>query len=126
MIKGCNIGITNHDGTVTSVHCALRGGLKNTGAMLFKFYNTPERAKALIGLGNLNSVNEHLSPVGQFMQNYTEARHRDMNERYWICEYPNIYNYCRNSFAIGLKYVYIFEITESIINTGILPEDEGE
>ena len=64
------------------------GGPEHTGVILAGWYNTPEKANALIALGNLSQLNERIAPNdgeehswAQPAAGVTIAYHRDRGER---------------------------------------------
>lgn len=56
------IGIKNPDGTITSIYCHYDGYPSWTGAVLDECYNSEERARALIALGDISFLDRKLEP----------------------------------------------------------------
>lgn len=52
------IAMLKKDGTVTEVYCHWDGYPEYNGYMLLKYYNTPEKVKELIALGDLSGIGE--------------------------------------------------------------------
>lgn len=54
------IGIKNADGTITSIYCHYDG--RSNGTILQDHYNSEERARALIALGDISLLDAKLEP----------------------------------------------------------------
>lgn len=50
------IGIKNSDGTISSIYCHFDGYPSGVGATLVEHYQSPEKVRQLIGLGDLSYV----------------------------------------------------------------------
>lgn len=57
-----HIGIMNHDGTVTYIYCHFDGYPEHNGQILLYFYNTEERVRELMELGNLSILDRNAFP----------------------------------------------------------------
>lgn len=60
-----SIAIKQADGTVRAMYCHHDGYLDHVGRMLLNHYNTEERIKALLDLGDISSLHEYLSKEEQ-------------------------------------------------------------
>ena len=56
MATRSTIAIQNTDGTVTGIYCHWDGYLSNNGVLLNTHYNTEERVRELLALGDLSSL----------------------------------------------------------------------
>lgn len=56
------IGIVNEDKTVDVIYCHYDGYPTGVGKMLVEHYNTEEKVRELIALGNLSSIHERIAP----------------------------------------------------------------
>lgn len=87
-----------------------------TGKTLEKYYNTPEKVKELIGLGNLSTIGKEIGKKHDFDRadkehpNWTLAYGRDRGESdnnpKIVKTMKGIYNYASDT---GAEYVYLFE-----------------
>jgi len=81
-----NIAIYNREtGRIKKVYCHSDGYFEWNGAILLRYYNTPELAQALVDLGDLSCVYKRLSPIGLHTfdnseEGVTIAYHRDRDE----------------------------------------------
>lgn len=55
------ISIQTPQGAIRSIYCHYDGYLSHVGAMLHMYYNTEEKANALIDLGDLSSLDEKIT-----------------------------------------------------------------
>ncbi len=111
------IGILNKDGTVTSVYCHNDGYPRYMLSILKMFYNTEEKARALIDLGYLSSVQENFWAEGHSfdhpVQNTTVVYHRDRGEDYKQDNWDNLDEYKTNAeIKYFADYLYWFENNE--------------
>lgn len=58
MSTRARIGIQLEDGTIRSIYCHHDGYKEGVGETLKKFYNTPEKVKGLMDLGDISSLGE--------------------------------------------------------------------
>lgn len=87
MATRSTIAIRNADGTITGVYCHNDGYLDWNGQHLLDYYNSEERARALIALGNLSSLRPTIeAPEGHSFdtpaEDATVAYHRDRGEKF--------------------------------------------
>ena len=61
-----NIGILNQDGTVDYIYCHFDGYLEHNGKILHEHYNTEDKVKQLIGLGDISSLGEEIGEKQDF------------------------------------------------------------
>lgn len=52
------IGIINKDGSIESIYCHFDGYYSHMGAILLKHFNSQKKARALIALGELDSIDK--------------------------------------------------------------------
>lgn len=62
MATRSTIGIKRSDRTVTKIYCHWDGYIEWNGAILQKYYNTADKVKALLKLGNLSSLGPEIGP----------------------------------------------------------------
>lgn len=116
MSTNAMIGIVNKDHTVTAVYCHFDGYPDYAGAMLMKYYSDPEKARKLIGLGNISRLMQKLEPEkGQKHTFYepadgvTVAYHRDRNDA-WIYAQPEKYRSIDSYRQLLITvYKYLFD-----------------
>jgi hypothetical protein len=53
-----NIGILNQDGIVDYIYCHYDGYIDHNGKTLNEYYNTEEKVRELISLGDMNALTE--------------------------------------------------------------------
>jgi hypothetical protein len=87
MATRSRIAIENQDGSVTSIYCHFDGYPEGVGEKLILHYDTEEKVKALIALGDLSHLTSELSPAPGVIHNFnnpvfsvTIAYHRDRGE----------------------------------------------
>ena len=73
MSTRCRIAI-EHDGKFESIYCHHDGYLEYVGKKLLKHYNTPERVRELMALGDISSLGNEPSCDGLKFGDYTEGR----------------------------------------------------
>ena len=66
MATRSRIGMVNEDGTVSSIYCHWDGYPSNNGRILVNHYTDREKVKALIELGSISSLCEHVAPPPLF------------------------------------------------------------
>ena len=59
-----NIGIQNEDGTIDFIYCHWGGYPSNNGQLLREHYDTAEKVRELVALGDISSLKERATPVG--------------------------------------------------------------
>lgn len=105
MATHANIGI-RENGKITYIYCHYDGYYSWAGEILKNHYDSPESAKALIALGDISSLGEHLNG----MENATIAYSRDKGESYEDTK-PRV----AESFTDFVKehdFSYIFNLDE--------------
>lgn len=80
-----NIGIKNEDGTVSHIYCHFDGYLEHNGEILNEHYNTEERVKQLIELGDISYLAPEIGEQQDFdapnkNKNWCLAYGRDRGE----------------------------------------------
>jgi hypothetical protein len=87
MATRSRIGIENENGTIESIYCHWDGYPDNNGKILARHYTDTEKVKALIGLGDISSLHENVSPADGVSHSFgapadkvTVAYHRDRGE----------------------------------------------
>ena len=91
------------DGTIKIIYCHFDGDLFHNGALLYTYYNTPEKVDALITLGDLSSLGEKISP--------TSATHNIDHPESGVCVAYGRDAQCENTSA------EIFESKKVLIET---------
>lgn len=72
MSTRCRIAI-EHDGKFESIYCHHDGYLEYVGRKLFKHYNTPQKVRELMALGDISSLGNDLPYDKQQFEDYTEG-----------------------------------------------------
>lgn len=104
------IGMIMEDGTVHSVYCHYDGYLAYNGEILNKYYNTPEKVKELISLGDISS----LGKTTMFRDENdgdecTRDYHRWRDEPINISVNSDVYDYEAHAYECGEEYAYLFD-----------------
>lgn len=113
------IGITNQDGTIVSIYCHCDGYPSHVGHLLKEYYNTPERIRDLIALGDIDVLDKRLNPdlgyrhTGNARQKgVTLAGHRDCGQPEsetrpaWFTDRAN---YKKAGASSGEEWLYVFD-----------------
>jgi hypothetical protein len=58
MATRSNIGILNHNGIVDYIYCHYDGYIDHNGKILNEYYNTEEKVRELISLGDMSALTE--------------------------------------------------------------------
>lgn len=113
MATRSRIGIENPDGTVDSIYCHFDGQPSHNGIMLYFHYQTRDKVKELMELGDISYLESNLTPTGDhsFTQpeaGVTLAYHRDRGEDYWPpLKQSNADSYFKPK-ATGEDYKYLY------------------
>ena len=113
------IGYVRDDGTVQAIYCHNSGYLEGVGKTLFECYTAEEKVFELLGLGDISSLKEGLSPRPGEKHSFdapcpgiTIAYHRDRGED-WEMNKPSTFENVAALLDSALKgmceYVYLFE-----------------
>ncbi|TQR27433.1 hypothetical protein [Campylobacter sp. MIT 97-5078] len=113
-----NIGYVE-DGKAKVVYCHSDGYLEWNGKLLFKHFNSLEKAKEIVVLGDLSFLEEKLYPSDGIEHSFdkresgvTVACHRDRGEELEINEYEvsktNPLEDLKKLNSFTIEYVYIF------------------
>ncbi len=109
MATRSNIGILNSDGTVDYIYCHFDGYLSNNGSILNEFYNTEEKVRELIALGDISSLGEEIGKKQDFNgprnKNWCLAYGRDRGESDTEARKCSYVDYTKEHFE---EYVYLF------------------
>ena len=90
-----NIGILNQDGTVDYIYCHFDGYLDHNGTILNENYNTEEKVRELISLGDMSALAETIE--------HSVFYNRDRKERLNISK-TSYADYTKEYFE---EYVYL-------------------
>mgnify|MGYP000461548536 CR=1 FL=1 len=130
------IGVTNPDGSVTSVYCHSDGypeAPHGVGYKLWAYYQEPAKIAELIALGDLSALYEHISPpegVDHSFEmpapNVVKAYARDRGEKDVAAVVdPDVHRFLGTADSCGAEFAYlwvgtwvIWEISRS---TAVLP-----
>lgn len=111
MSTNSRIGIKHEDGSVTAVYCHWDGYPEYNGRILCEYYETEEKAKALIALGSISSLRPRLAPepgevhtFSNAQRDITVAYYRDRGERFDEERYQSTVDYYRST----RDYRYLF------------------
>ena len=102
------IGMIMEDGTVHSVYCHYDGYPSYNGEILKKYYNTPEKAKELISLGDISTLGK-TTDFGLYGEDCTRDYHRWRNEPINIQVNSDVYDYEAHGYECGEEYIYLFD-----------------
>jgi len=121
MSTNSRIAIKRDDGTITAVYCHWDGYPEYNGRILCRYYETLEKAEALVALGGLSSIRPRLAPdegeTHTFLNaksDITIAYYRDRGEIFDSLEYPNSKEYYGSTY----DYRYMFFSGRWFINGG--------
>lgn len=70
MATRSRIGIMENDGTVKSVYCHWDGYPDNNGKILVENYNSEEKVRALLALGDISSLDAEVRPANGAKQDF--------------------------------------------------------
>ena len=108
MATRSNIGILNPDGTVDYIYCHFDGYLEHNGQILQEHYNTENRVKQLLALGDLSVLGEIIGEKQDF-NNRTKgsclAYGRDRGETGVEARKCSYVDYTKEDLE---SYVYLF------------------
>lgn len=108
------IGIEEKDGSITSVYCHFDGYVDGVGLALIKNFDTEEKARELIDLGDLSTVGGNLES--------TIAYCRDRDEEYSQSIHSSQDDYINPKRAEAIEYYYLFSNGEWMVSyNGRLP-----
>lgn len=102
------IGVEFGDNSILAILCTYDGYLQHVGKTLFIYYDSYEKIRELIGLGNLLSLGQSYESRGKNKQYGTMAYHRDKDYKFKdVC--PITFK-CRKHFLDQSipKYFYLF------------------
>lgn len=104
-----NIGILNEDGTVNYIYCHFDGYPEHNGNILNECYNTEEKVRELIALGDLSSLGKEIGEKQNFdnprNRNWCLAYGRDRGESGTEADTCSYADYSREYFE---DYIYLF------------------
>lgn len=106
------IAIRNLDGTMQKIYCHWDGYIEGNGVLLQRYYNTPEKIRELLALGNISSLNKKVNPTTDTHSfdhpeaDVVVAYHRDRGEEFYTATPDQMeeFNYVFNMFD-GAWYV---------------------
>lgn len=113
----CNIGIINEDDSIDMIYCHNNGTPSYQSYILLDHYNTTEKVKKLIALGDISRLFEHIEPIKPYathtfnnpQTNTTIAYHRDRHEP-WEQTCPS---HCKGLYDLpahlSAYYIYLFD-----------------
>lgn len=109
------------NGTLTAVYCHWDGYLSNNGALLFQNYNSMEKVKELVSLGNISSLGPVIGEKHPFdsygmsveekqkFADFTTFYGRDRGETgQQSKEFSDFDSYFEHYNACGCEYFYVF------------------
>ena len=113
MATRSTIAYLDSDNTVHQIYCHWDGYPKHNGAILKEHYNTIERVRELLALGNLSVLAENTTPFGFHTFDVPEegiciAYGRDRGDTNMEARvYPNIIEYMNNAQSEQFDYLLI-------------------
>lgn len=133
------------NGSLKSVICHWDGYLSHVGRMLLTYYNTDEKANALIALGYLDILEKYLYPLPASLKRYfdlernpklisthsydspqkdvTIAYHRDTNQEFEQNTYSSLKDFEQDKPFIEL-YSYLFKDGQWHVMSSEVKDDE--
>ena len=110
------IAIRNLDGSMQKIYCHWDGYIEHNGVLLQKYYNTPDKIRELLALGNISSLNKNVNPTTDTHSfdhpeaDVVVAYHRDRGEEFGTAMPDQLeeFNYVFNMFD-GVWYVTYYE-----------------
>lgn len=116
MATRSNIGIKNTDGSIEMIYCHWDGYPSHHLPILTGHYNTEDKVRELLALGDISSLAERVKPNENEVHTYNKAiddvvvaYHRDRGEElHSAIKYPNL----DAALSDKEEYVYIFEDNE--------------
>lgn len=126
MATNSSIGIYDRKtNTSTFIYCHNDGYLEHVGLMLLLYYNSPEKAQALIDLGDLSALYPNMAPlIGEESKhnfdhpipNVTVAYHRDRAEDFHQTKFQTD-NARTISAQLYMPYLYLYKNNEWYYST---------
>lgn len=113
------IGIENSDGSIQAIYCHSDGYVEYVGWMLYSRYNTEEKLKKLISLGDISSIGPRIgkkidydsywrnSDYYNANRNQVVAYHRDRGEPIDKHNYKDKSDYAA-SVGFGIEFIYLY------------------
>ena len=108
MATRSNIGILNQDGTVDYIYCHFDGYLEYNGQILQEHYNTENRVKQLLSLGDLSVLGKNIGEKQSFENRVKDsclAYGRDRGETGVEARKCSYVDYTKEYFE---EYIYLF------------------
>lgn len=68
----CNIAIKHQNGQIESIYCQGSDVIDNTEFYLLTYYNTSEKVRELVNLGNIRTLCENIEDTETYKQFYTK------------------------------------------------------
>ena len=127
MATRSNIAYKTAEGKIRSVYCHWDGYPAYNGEVLKRFYNSFDRAVALVELGSISALKEHLhsqSPGHDYenpIDEVTIAYHRDRGEELSIQEYDDIPTWIEDME----EFAYLYTDNGWIVNAYQKKDDNG-
>lgn len=119
MSTHANIGILEPNGKIKAIYCHNDGYIEHIGPLLINHYNSREKVKELISLGNISVLAERIKPESwenhsfdNRLPDVTVAYHRDRKESYSDNEatiYASKSDYIDHADA---SFLYLFDIND--------------
>lgn len=144
MSTQCLIGITTEQNEVRCVYCHSDGYPSYTGDLLLNYYNTRQKAEALIALGDLSLLGKFVAPEKELAMpshdnyreptqptphsfstphpNVTIAYHRDRNDKLNIGHEFSEKRYYRINYK-HYPFIYLFKDDKWYVNDKVLTEE---
>lgn len=112
MSTSSNIGIINDDRSVDIIYCHGDGYIRHQKPILLEIYNTEEKVRELINLGDISCLGRHIISEGPHDLDAVIAYHRDQEED-WEDVEPLHYDNMTNIEKIQrCEYLYLFDVKE--------------
>ncbi|NTF16883.1 hypothetical protein G6L37_00390 [Agrobacterium rubi] len=97
MATRSHIHVQREDGKWASVYCHNDGYYENNGRLIHQFYNTQERAEALVALGSISSIGESIGVRHDFDYYFTfsDKHNRDRQAMQQDPEFARLQRMCK-------------------------------
>lgn len=113
-----HISIMNDDGSIELIYCHWDGYPEGVGQCLVDYYNTEEKARELIALGDISSLERRIAPFASETHTFenpandvTVAYHRDRGESWEDMQprkFENLFEALKYYEESWAEYWYIF------------------
>ena len=115
----CIIAIQEENGSLTGIYCQCNGYIDSVGETLYYQYQNPDKIRSLMGLGDIEALDENVSQpefdsaLGDLEMGRTVAFHRDRGLEFAQIKAKNLKEFNRQCGQyFGISYVYLYVVNE--------------